>query len=442
MKRSNGHWVVAVVLGAALVINFGVGCAQGLGRPPESDAYFFYQLADSLAHGGGYIVRDGFWPTAPSLQRMPAWPALVGAVLHVAPASLPAPAVMRGLSLVVNALAAAAVAQLTWSLFRRRGPALLAGLLYTVHPMALSCADEGMSEPLFVLLGVLGAGLVYGALAGVTAMAPITRARAAATLVGAVLLGLACLVRSNFILWILFFAPAAAWWALRAGLWRRAGWWLTMAAAALLFATPSTLWAVRNYRVCGAFPVLSTLRGQTFYGGNNAVVAEGLQYWGYWVFPNNIPGEAPLAELARKRSEYQVDVYYHDKGMAYLREHPARVPGLLFGKLVRAYVPVPWRWTPATALMAGYRWILYLLIAFGVRRAWAGLPAPFAGMWSAMALTNLALVLIFYGYSRFAFALEPFFMPFAGVAAAGLLAAAWGRRRAAQECCDGCDSHH
>ncbi|MDA0578700.1 MAG: hypothetical protein O3B24_11455, partial [Verrucomicrobia bacterium] len=322
------------------------------------------------------------------------------------------------LDLTINAACAGLISLLALTLYRRPGVAALAGGFYALHPMGLACADEGMSEPLFILLVAAGAWFLLRGLAGVTATARFGAGRCAVVLAGFLLLGLSCLVRANFVSWLLFFGAGVAWWTLRGGLWRRPAWWALMLAGALLFTVPALAWAARNYRVCGAFPVLSTLRGQTFYGGNNALTAEHLKHWGYWVFPNAIPGETTLYELSRTMRELEVDVYYYEQGRAYLREHPARIPGLMIGKLIRAYVPVPWHWTPSTVAMAVVRLVLYALIIVGLCRAWRSTPRPYPLMLGAMALTNLMMVLTFYGYSRFAFALEPFAMPFAAVAAA------------------------
>jgi hypothetical protein len=168
--------------------------------------------------------------------------------------------------------------------------------------------------------------------------------------------------------------------------------------------------------VCGHFPVLSTLRGQTIYGGNNSVVANDLNYWGYWVFPDSIPGETPMAELAGTRSEYEVDVYYYDRACSYIRENWFGLPRLLLGKLVRAYVPVPWKPQWASYGVCAYRILLYLAAIAGVFLGLRRVPRGYGVLLLAMLLTNIMTVLIFWGVTRFAFVLDPFLLPFAGLA--------------------------
>ncbi|MCE9613202.1 MAG: hypothetical protein K8T26_02945 [Lentisphaerae bacterium] len=420
MCRIGKRGVLVAVFAVALGLNLAVGLKQGLNRPLQSDAFYYFQLAQSLAKGQGYVVRDGFWPTVPSLQRMPGWPAVAAMAFRVCP-QCPAPAVMRGLNLTINAACAAAVCLLALALFPRLWVGLAAGGLYMLHPAGVAGADEGLSEPLFILLAVLGALLLMNGLREVTAATRVCARRAAAVLAGFLLLGLAGLVRANFVLWIGFFGLGAAGWAWRVRLWRQPSWCALLVVGALLFATPPLLWMARNYRLCGAFPVLSTLRGQTFYGANNVLVDRTWKYWGYWVFPNDIPGETTLYDLSRTMSEYDVDVYYYDKGQAYLREHPGRVPGMLLGKIVRAYLPIPWNRTVGTLIVAAYRFMLYGLFLAGLLRLWRALPPPYPAIFVAMVLTNVTMVLTFYGYSRFAFALDPFCMPFAGAASAWIL---------------------
>ena len=205
-------------------------------------------------------------------------------------------------------------------------------------------------------------------------------------------------------------------WALRKGAWRLPSWWVALGMGALIFITPPMLWAVRNQRVCGYFPVLSTLRGQTFYGGNNTVTAYDFKYWGYWVFPDQIPGETPMVVMSHRMSEYDVDVTYMNKGKQFIHEHPGRMPWLLLGKLVRAYVPVPWKPIPSSIGMAGLRFVLYGFFLVGLKRHWRRLPPTYRAVFVGMVLTNVLMVLSFYGYSRFAFELEPFLMPLAAVA--------------------------
>ena len=389
----------ATVFAVALVLNFGVGCKLGISRPLESDAYYYLQLAVSLADGQGYLVPDSFWPNEPSMRRMPGWPIVTAAAIKLSPGVSPH-VTARVTGLLINALAAVALAGLTLRLLRQTIPALLTGLAYAANPGALSYADSGLAEPLFILLAVVGTLL-------------IVQQQALQRLSGFLVLGLAVLVRANFILWIVFFGLISV-----VVLWRteRKDWLprlCVLAVAGALFLLPPLLWAARNYQLCGKFPVFSALRGQTFYGGNNPVVADDFHYWGFWIFPNSIPGETPMVELARTMSDHEVDAYYYAKGKAYIRSHLAGMPKLWVGKLVRAYVPIPWSHSVGSMVVSLYRLGIYAFLFVGVGAVWRRVGVPYQMALVAMLLTNLATVLVFYGYSRFAFAVEPMYLPFA-----------------------------
>jgi len=250
--------VLAVVLVTALALNLGLGLKVGLGRAMQSDAHYFLEIAKSLAAGDGYYLREGFWPDTPTLSRLPAWPFTVSLALRLFPGSSP-DAVMRVLALALNAFVAVLVAWLAWRLLQSRAAALLAGWAYAVHPTALFLALDGESEVLFLALTLLG---TLACMRGGWGW-----------WVGAALMGLGCLVRANYVLWLPFAAVAAFW-----GYRRRLSWpWirrhsLGVLAGVLLFVAPAGSWALRNYAVSGHAPVISTLRGQTFYGGNNGVL--------------------------------------------------------------------------------------------------------------------------------------------------------------------------
>jgi len=493
---------VVFILGLALFVNLGAGVAFGLFKPLVSDSEYYLHIAENLATGKGYVLdaAHSFWPDEPSMRRLPLWPVTIAALLKICPGADPN-ALARALCLLFNAGAAAAVAWLALGLGRRLQipnhgeeagsadegggsrsglasavPVLIAGLLYTFHPGMLHLALQGLSEPLFVFLVTLGMALV---------LAPGSR-RPKSTSAGdrgirtidlrvpasGLLLGLACLVRANFVLFPIFFATIVAAWGmvqgalnirLRLRLRRDYGrtrrkqrseigsqspavcglrsvvYCLLLAA---LFYLPISSWITRNYRVCG-HPVISTLRGQTIYGGNNEVVAEDLNWWGYWVFPNSIPGETPMHELAKAMSEYEVDHYYTQKAVAYLKGHWFSYPRLLLGKLTRAYVPIPWKASMGSYAVSGYRWLIYLLLLVGLARVAASsfaqkaaqdkrrqeaselpelrpptsdLRLPLPVLWAALILTNVAAVLIFWGNARFALSLEPLLLPVAAMA--------------------------
>jgi hypothetical protein len=238
---------------------------------------------------------------------------------------------------------------------------------------------------------------------------------------GFLLLGLSVLVRANFLLWIGFLFLGLVVRGMRDRRLPGARELAVLAAGAIIFLLPPMLWAARNHRVCGDFPFLSTLRGQTFYGGNNEIVAGQKKFWGYWVFPDQIPGETTMWNLSRTMSAYEVDVYYTNKGKTFVRDNLLGMPKLELGKLVRAYVPLPWNPSLRSCALAAFRWALYIGLVLGLACAWGRLDRVGRMSLVAVGLTNVATVLIFYGYTRFAFVIEPFYLPFVGVAVSELL---------------------
>ncbi|MBT7064845.1 MAG: hypothetical protein HN919_00940 [Verrucomicrobia bacterium] len=391
----------------ALVIGLGAGFKTGLNAPLVSDARQFMNVAESLASGNAYVDKGTFWPDQPSMQRLPAWPLLMATGIKLLPFA-PPDAVARTVCLVLNATAAVLLFMLGRHLTGSILPGLIAGLAYAIHPTGLYFAINGLSEMLFLVL-VCGGILL------------LLKTHMVHRLSGALLLGCACLARANFVL-ALPIAIAVATTAALAGrkIPLRANLTVLLLGFAL-FCLPSALWLARNHHVSGRFPLFSTLGGQTLYGANNSVTANDLGFWGYWVFPNAVPGERPLAELAQTMGEAEVDQYYVTRGRAYIRDHALAMPRLLLGKLIRGYVPMPWKPSLGAYAVAGYRWLLYLGAAIGLCVGWRQLSSSYRTLWMSMLLTNLVTVLLFYGSTRFSFAFEPFLLPFFGIGAVHLL---------------------
>jgi hypothetical protein len=396
-------WITLGVFAVALVLNLGLALKLGIGKPLVSDAAYFRELAVNLASGRGYVVDESFWPGQPTMRRLPGWPFVASLAIRVCPGA-PPDAVMRVLAVMMNALTAGLLCLMAVLAFRRLLAGALTGLAFAIHPTALHAANQGLSEPLFLALVAGGVCLL---------LLPRRWFRVG----GAFVLGCSCLVRTNFVLWIGFVGVLFALRVLRTRAHVTRQDLATVAACAALFALPPMAWAARNYTLCHHFPVFSTLRGQTFYGGNNEVVANTLEHWGYWIFPNLVPGESPMGALADTMTEYEVDLYYYEKGKAYVRANGSAMPRLWLGKLVRAYIPIPWKPSWGSYAVSAYRWFLYLCAAWGVGTAWRRADPIYPIAVSAMLLTSVATVVLFWGCARFAFAVEPFLLPFAAAAA-------------------------
>lgn len=399
------HWrIQLLIFFVALLVNSAVVFKLGISNPVQSDAMYFKELAIRLAEGDGYCLREHtYWPNEPTMRRMPGWPYAVSIPLKSLSCAS-ADVVMRVLNILFNSLSAVILSLIAWRLWGNVKMSMLAGLLFAMHPVALHLAGTGMSEPLFILLVCSGVFLV---------LADYNWQKTA----GVSLLGLACLVRANFVLLLPGVIMTGLFYCVR----HRPRWgrnnalWAML--AVLIFLAPPLLWAVRNYRVCGKFPVLSTLRGQTFYGGNNDIVAHLGEYWGLWIFPDAISGEVPMRELAANGSELDVDAYYYGRGKTYVSEHITKMPGLLLGKLVRAYIPVAWKLSLGGLGVSVYRVVIYILASIGVYRMWSTVLVSYKVLFWGMLFANIIMVLTFWGCARFAFVMEPFLLPFAACGA-------------------------
>ena len=392
----------AVVRGALVVLAVAV-FANGLAllgtnsrSAGDGDGPFYISIARSLAAGRGYILADSFWPDSPTMGRAPVWPVLLSVPARLAPGADDF-TLLRVTAACLNAVSAVLLFGITWLLSGNHKISIAAGVGYALYPVALALTAGGFSEIPYVFVAALGTLLI------------LRGGRAA--YFGALVLGLSALVRSNFIL-LPVTAGLAALCQFRIG-----RGWGRLAAAAALFWLPSALWIARNYRLSGEFPVLSTIEGETLYGANNSSVASDLAEWGYWVFPNDIPGETAKKDLAATMTELQLDRYYHRKGVAFLKLHWFELPRLEVGKLIRAFVPIPWVANWGSYGVFFCRAILYLGILLNLR-TFRAMAAPFRIIVTGMFLVVLVTVLVYYGTYRFTFCVEVFLIP---VVAIGLL---------------------
>ncbi len=384
-----------IVLAAAIAAN----TIALMGTSPrlslDGDGPFYIGIARNLAAGKGYVLGDSPWPDKPTMGRAPVWPVLLSIPARLAP-GIDDPTLLRGTAAFFNAGSAVLLFGITLTLTNRRGVSIAAGLAYALYPVALALTAGGFSEIPYVFLAAIGLLSILRGGPGLY--------------VGALVLGLSPLVRSNFIALPVMAGLVA--------LTRRpdARQWKRFAVVAALFWLPSALWIARNYALSGEFPVLSTVEGETLYGANNNYVASTLSVWGYWVFPNEIPGETPKDDLARTMSERQIDDYYHRKGIAFLKAHWFELPRLELGKLVRAFIPVPWvaGWTSYAVFL--FRGLLYggILLSLGVLRQ---LDPRYKIIVTGMFLVVLLTVLIYYGTYRFTFCVEVFLLPAVALAA-------------------------
>ena len=379
----------------AIAAAVAVVAGQGpLDRPIDGDGRYYIALARAMASGKGYMLEASTgdpWPDRPHLSSLPLWPLMLTPGEWLFPHANEF-TVLRSTAIFFHGIAASLLALFTYRMWRDLAAAFLAGVLFALYPPALALVDEGMSEHSYVVTATAGFLLLFTNRPG-----PAADWKAMA---GAGLLGLSALARGNILLLPFFFAGIGL--ALQPSLCRH---WKRMAILTIIFLTPATFWILRNYHVSGEFPVLSAVEGETFYGGNNAFVATDLTNWGYWTFPNNIPGETPKFELAKRMNEIELNRYYKQKGMEYIRENWFAYPRLILGKLIRGFVPVPFVPVKATYLAFLIRLILYIAFLRALRRRIIQ-DQLFLYLLIALFAVTVATTLIYYGTYRFTFCLE------------------------------------
>jgi hypothetical protein len=377
--------------------------ASGIATPfaPSTDPAQYSGIARSIAKGNGYKDPVGFWPDLPAYDRMPVWPLMQSVGLAITQGAVSEAANARLTNVICLTLVGIAFAAICRRLGIRPGICLAAGLSASLSPILIYLSIEGFSEVSFVLVASAGLALAFSG----------SRYAYAAAFV----FGLGPLVRTNFIA-VLVLSPLLA---LTLPSARRA---LAsrpvlrkIALACALSLLPTGIWVIRNYTITGRFPFLSSLEGETFYGSNNEVTATDLRKWGYWIMPNEVPGETSKEDLAKRLgSDAELNDYYHRQGIAWIRSHIPGMPRLIVGKLVRAFVAVPWADSPPFSefVAISSRLILQALCLLTLPYWWRGINRYYLLILASMTIAHLITTVMFYGSTRFTWCfLEVFFIP-------------------------------
>lgn len=375
----------------ALIAGYLMCIAGGpLSRPIGGDAPYYAGLARSLADGKGYVLDRSPWPHSASVGRLPLWPAILTPFVYSFPGA-DEYVIVRCTGMLLHAVAAVLLMLLTFRLWGDYFGAFLAGALFSLYPVALALIDGGFSEHSFIVVTTAGLLWIFD--------------RDAKQMLGALLLGLSVLARSNFVILPFVFAVAVLVW--RPVYLRH---WKRMAVLSLLFLLPASVWILRNYLVSGEFPLLNGLEGEVLYGANNPVVANDLSQWGYWVFPDFIPKEIPKQQLAQHLSEAELNRHYVNKAKTYVLQNWFAYPRLIVGKLIRGFVPVPWAPRLDSYMASLLRWFLYGAFFWAVRshvlrNEW------YALFLAAMLVVTVITTVVCYGTYRFTFCVEVYLIP-------------------------------
>jgi hypothetical protein len=379
----------SLVLFVSLIILCGVTVAWGPSKKfdPGGDSDQYLAIGQSLKSGNGFKNLVGPWPNLSDYSRMPGWPAIISIALRLAPGATPE-AASRFSNAVCLSIAGAFFCLLCRLLGVGTTLSEAAGLSVSLSPSLVYFSVEGLSEITFVMILAMG----------VTVLIASRRLLYPA----AIILGTATLVRTNFILVPpVFLALALLMRAPRDELLTRVRLRCAILACALATA-PALLWTLRNAEITGRFPLLSSIEGEGLYGANNDVVANNLEYWGYWVMPDDIPGETPKLKLAHQLGcDLALNDYYHRKGVAWLRNNVSALPRLELGKFVRAFVPIPWKPRPESYVVFSCRFLLYVLWVALLPFWLPKISRTYLLFFLAMAITHLITTALYYGVYRF-----------------------------------------
>lgn len=354
---------------------------------PGGDSDQYMAIGQSLKSGNGFKNLVGPWPNLSDYSRMPGWPAIISIALRLAPGATPE-AASRFSNAVCLSLAGGFFCLLCRFLGVGTRLSEAAGLSVSLSPSLVYLSVAGLSEITFVMILAMG----------VTALI----ARPRLLWPAAIILGAATLVRTNFILVPpVFLALALLMRAPRAELLTRVGLRCAILACALATA-PALLWTLRNAEITGRFPLLSSIEGEGLYGANNDVVANNLEYWGYWVMPDYIPGETPKLKLAHQLGcDLALNDYYHRKGVAWLRNNVGALPRLELGKFVRAFVPIPWKPRLESYVVFSCRFLLYVLWIALLPFWFPKINRTYLLFCLAMAIIHVITTALYYGLYRF-----------------------------------------
>ncbi len=401
MKKVSANYCLTIfsVFFVALIVRIACAAAIPLEQDSGSDAGLLVGLAKNISEGNGYQLSEGiFWTDQPTICRSPGWPVIMSVPFRILPDRWHW-RTAQVVSICCDGMNAVLISILVLALGGSGAVALVGGILYAVNPVLAGIAITLCRDSIgftFLLLFIITVRMIDKKGLSFIKIA-----------VAGLLLGCACMIRTNW----LIIAPVTALGFMWIG--RRQ---ITRTIIMLMLYTfcvclPVAPWLIRNAIQFDRFPLFGAGGGETLWGGNNDLSAEvGGQCWGYFVFPNKIPGAPSMRSLAETMSELEVDAYYQEKGKKWLSNNRSKLPGLLLGKFLRAYIPIPR--TRGVIVLAGsaYRWMIYLLAVLGGwiywrKKSFVESPHLFITV-IAVCIAQLFTVLMFCGYFRYVLASE------------------------------------
>jgi len=372
--RNTNRWIGAcVVFGLALRVAFAL--FYWVNQPLTHDEREYLALARSVARGEGfrYPADEPSPGTGQQFGRAPGYPLFLAAIITPAPVNQ-APRRIQIAQACVGALGIWLIAAIAG---RVAGPraAVTAAAIAAVYPPLVWMPSYVLSETLYSTVA-LAAALV------------LTREVRSSLLAGAVLTGIAILIRPG----MLFFVPLWTLWLLR----RR------LAAEAVMFVVVAALcvapWTIRNHRVYGRWIAVASEGGVTFWTGNHPLAR------GDGDLAANV--EIKRAELAFRAAHpdltpEQLEPFYYRDAFAWIRREPAAWLTLLARKAFYTVVPLgPSYAVHSTRYRVASVASYLLILPAAIVGAWRWRYQGPAALWLMAAATVLA-GLVFFPQERF-----------------------------------------
>jgi 4-amino-4-deoxy-L-arabinose transferase-like glycosyltransferase len=365
---------------------------------PASDAFWYHEVAQSIAQGGGVAFQG-----EPTAFRSPGYAWLLSIFYRVGGVSLE-------WAWVVGACATAVLLASIFSLAKRLyGPRVgrVATLLVAVYPALVLMTGQTMSDLVFVA----------GLFAVFAFVAATDGARARDALIVGIAVGVLTLVRTVGIACVVLFP--LMWWRRGSSL-RIRGFALVAIGCALLVVP----WMLRNAAVLDRFTLGTN-------GGSNILVGHRADATGW----RDVFEQPPAVE--RARNEVERDDAMRAEALRFMREHPLEALALIPRKFVAMYITET---DVVTAMFQGMHRSserVRHLLQIACQLAWmtiAGLvlvrllswrnrdQRPVGLRWSGWLLTAYftAICLVFFGTDRYRLPVLPWLLIEAAVVLAGV----------------------
>jgi len=359
-----------------------------------TDSQRYIALAGSLTQGAGLSVD-----AQPTASSMPGYPLFLAGLSLL---GLNSPFAIGLVQSLVGALMCVFIGRIGRTLGGDMA-GWLAGGISAAYPHFIVWTGYVLTETLFVCLVAAALWALVRLPEEAQGSLPLRQAIGCG-----LLLGLATLVR---VVVLGFGLAAMCWivWAIRRPLRYRI---IVAAVAASAMAVPVGFWIGRNALTVGV-PVLSTQLGHVFYHGNSPGATGGSR--GYVDDEDYTPLAVPDG-----LSEVEVDRYYRQEAVAFLRSNPAVIPRLFLQKLGNMWRPTYEGASLKNVAFFGGSYVMLMALgavgmALALRRSLV--PAWLLVLFICIFIFQHGLVI---GMIRFRLAAEVAIVPFAAYSLLGL----------------------